>query len=46
MIKAAFGMYDNVKKIKRTETLAIIVLITVVIQIGMNILGVSLPSKM
>ena len=34
------------KKIKRTETLAIIVLITVVIQIGMNILGVSLPSKM
>ena len=28
------------------ETLAIIVLTTVVIQIGMNILGVSLPSKM
>jgi len=33
-------------KIKKNETLAIIVLVAIVIQIGMNILGVSLPSKM
>ncbi len=33
-------------KIKRNETLAIIVLVAVVIQKGMSILGVSLPSKM
>ncbi len=33
-------------KIKKTETLAIIVLITTVIERGMNILGVSLPNKM
>ena len=33
-------------KIKKTETLAIIVLISIVIQRGMNILGVSLPNKM
>ena len=33
-------------KIKKIETLAIIVLVAVVIQRGMNILGVSLPSKM
>ena len=35
---------DN--KIKKIETLAIIVLVAVVIQRGMNILGVSLPDKM
>ena len=33
-------------KIKKTETLAIIVLVAIVIQRGMNILGVSLPDKM
>ena len=33
-------------KIKKNETLAIIVLVAIVIQRGMNILGVSLPSKM
>jgi len=33
-------------KIKKKETLAIIVLVTIVIQRGMNILGVSLPNKM
>ena len=33
-------------KIRKIETLAIIVLVAVVIQRGMNILGVSLPSKM
>ncbi len=33
-------------KIKKTETLAIIVLVSIVIQRGMNILGVSLPDKM
>ena len=33
-------------KIKRTETLAIIVLVAIVIQKGMDILGVSLPDKM
>ncbi len=42
---------DNYKfiendKIKKTETLAIIVLISIVIQRGMKILGVSLPNKM
>ena len=34
------------EKIKRVETLAIIVLTAIVVQKGMNILGVSLPSKM
>jgi len=33
-------------KIKKIETLAIIVLVAIVIQRGMNILGVSLPDKM
>ena len=33
-------------KIKKKETLAIIVLVAIVIQRGMNILGVSLPTKM
>ena len=33
-------------KIRKNETLAIIVLIAIVIQRGMNILGVSLPEKM
>ena len=33
-------------KIKKTGTLAIIVLVGIVIQRGMNILGVSLPDKM
>ena len=33
-------------KIRKTETLAIIILITIVIQRGMNILGVSLPNRM
>ena len=33
-------------KIKKNETLAIIVLVATVIQRGMNILGVSLPNKM
>ena len=33
-------------KIKKTETLAIITLVSIVIQRGMNILGVSLPEKM
>ena len=33
-------------KIKKNETLAIIVLVAIVIQRGMNILGVSLPTKM
>ena len=33
-------------KIKKKETLAIIVLVAAVIQRGMNILGVSLPDKM
>mgnify|MGYP001498182376 FL=1 len=33
-------------KIKKIETLAIIVLVAIVIQRGMNILGVSLPNKM
>ncbi len=33
-------------KIKKKETLAIIVLVSIVIQRGMNILGVSLPEKM
>ncbi|MBD1150374.1 arginine--tRNA ligase [Pelagibacterales bacterium SAG-MED29] len=33
-------------KIKKKETLAIIVLVATVIQRGMNILGVSLPDKM
>jgi len=33
-------------KIKKAETLAIIVLVAIVIQRGMNILGVSLPDKM
>ena len=33
-------------KIKNESTLAIIVLVSIVIQRGMNILGVSLPSKM
>tara|TARA_B100000965_G_scaffold112916_1_gene93171 strand:- start:3937 stop:5661 length:1725 start_codon:yes stop_codon:yes gene_type:complete len=33
-------------KIKKTETLAIIVLVATVIQSGMNILGVSTPEKM
>ena len=33
-------------KIKKTETLAIIVLVAIVIQRGMSILGVSLPDKM
>jgi arginyl-tRNA synthetase len=34
------------EKIKSTGTLAIIVLVSIVIQRGMNILGVSLPKKM
>ena len=33
-------------KIKKTETLAVIVLVAIVMQKGMNILGVSLPDKM
>ena len=33
-------------KIKNQETLAIIVLVSIVVQKGMNILGVSLPNKM
>ena len=33
-------------KIKRKETLSIIVLVSIVIQRGMSILGVSLPNKM
>jgi len=33
-------------KIKKTETLAVIVLVAIVMQRGMNILGVSLPDKM
>ena len=33
-------------KIKKEETLAIIILVTVVIQRGMEILGVSLPDRM
>ena len=33
-------------KIKKKETLAVIVLVAIVIQRGMNILGVSLPNKM
>ncbi len=33
-------------KIKKIETLAIIVLVSIVIQRGMSILGVSLPNKM
>ena len=33
-------------KIKKTETLAIIILVAIVIQRGMSILGVSLPDKM
>jgi arginyl-tRNA synthetase len=33
-------------KIKKIETLATIVLTSIVIQRGMNILGVSLPNKM
>ena len=33
-------------KIRKTETLAIIALVSIVIQRGMNILGVSLPEKM
>ena len=33
-------------KIKKNETLAIIVLVTIAIQSGMGILGVSLPDKM
>ena len=33
-------------KIKKSETLAIIILVAIVIQLGMNILGVSLPKKM
>ena len=33
-------------KIKKEETLAIIILVTIVIQSGMGILGVSLPDRM
>ena len=33
-------------KIKNTSTLAIILLISIILKKGMNILGVSLPSKM
>ncbi len=33
-------------KIKKNETLAIIILVSIVIKRGMNILGVSLPDKM
>ncbi len=33
-------------KIKKNETLAIIIIISIILQKGMNILGVSLPSKM
>ena len=33
-------------KIKKTETLAIIILVAIVMQRGMSILGVSLPDKM
>ena len=38
--------YDEDGKIRKTETLAIIVLVSIVIERGMNILGVSLPDKM
>ena len=38
--------FINDGKIKNKETLAIIVLTAVVIQKGMDILGVSLPEKM
>jgi len=41
----SFKFIEN-RKIKKTETLAIIVLVAVVIQRGMNILGVSLHDKM
>ena len=41
----SFKFIEN-GKIKKTETLAIIVLTSIVIQRGMNILGVSLPDKM
>jgi len=41
----SFKFIEN-GKIKKTETLAIIVLVATVIQRGMNILGVSLPDKM
>jgi len=41
----SFKFIEN-GKIKKTETLAIIVLTTIVIQRGMSILGVSLPDKM
>ena len=41
----SFKFIEN-GKIKRIETLAIIVLVATVIQRGMNILGVSLPEKM
>ena len=33
-------------KIKKNETLAVIMLVAIVVQRGMNILGVSLPTKM
>ena len=33
-------------KIKKNETLAIIIIISIILQKGMNILAVSLPSKM
>ncbi len=33
-------------KIKKSETLAVIILVAIVLQRGMNILGVSLPDKM
>ena len=41
----SFKFIEN-GKIKKTETLAIIVLVSIVIERGMNILGVSLPDKM
>jgi len=41
----SFKFIEN-GKIKKTETLAIIFLTAIVIQQGMNILGVSLPEKM
>ena len=41
----SFKFIEN-GKIKRSETLSMIVLTAIVIQQGMNILGVSLPSKM
>ena len=41
----SFKFIEN-GKIKKNETLAIIILVSIVIQRGMSILGVSLPDKM